>query len=448
MNNFYRKGLLCLSLTEKNVRTTKLVLVMLMIVLFKVSANEIYAQSTRLNLNMSNATVKEVLKSIEDKSEFTFFYNDKTVDTKQVVSINVENKQVEEILSIILPGYSYRIENKNIIIIPQSKNGLVSKQQKEKLLTGKVSDNTNEPIIGANVSVKGTTTGTITDIDGNFQITVPENATLLITYIGYSPVEIQIKDQQVVNVVLKEDAQKLEEVVVVGYGTQKKASLTGSISSVKIDDEIRSISSSNMSSVLAGTMAGLKVNNRTGVPGVSSDVTIRTSGSWNAASPVYVIDGVVRDKSDFDRLDVNEVENVTVLKDAASAAIYGSRSSGGVILITTRQGKLGKPQIHYTGSYAVESRGLEMERTTGIETAEMANYIHRNNKGFWAYWDDAELAHMRNLNGGDGYDVIDEYWQAPMSTHHSLGLSGGNERVKYFINGSYFGQSGFLEKMD
>ena len=217
---------------------------------------------------------------------------------------------------------------------------------------------------------------------------------------------------------------------------------------MKMDDELKTLSSSNMSSVLAGTMSGLRVNTPSGVPGTSATMSIRTSGSWNSTPPVYVIDGVVREKEDFDRLDVNEVDNVSVLKDAASAAIYGSRSSGGVILVTTKRGKTGKPQIHYTGSYAVESRGMEMERTTGIETAELCNYILRSRQNSAFYWDKEELEYMRHLNGGNGYDVVDEYWQNPMSTHHSLSLNGGNDRVKYFVNGSYFGQSGFLENLD
>ena len=369
------------------------------------------------------------------------------------MTVDVDANNIESVLKILFDGtdITYKVSDKQIVLQRRAWNENVStpriEQSDQKVITGTVMDAFG-PVVGANVIVKGTTNGTMTDMDGKFSLEVPENTVLQISFIGYLTQEITVQGQSQINVLLKEDTQALEEVVVTGYGVQKKASLTGSISSMKMKDELKTISSSNLTSVLAGTMAGLKVNTRSGVPGTSAEMSIRTSGSWNSTPPVYVIDGVVRDKADFDRLDVNEVDNISILKDAASAAIYGSRSSGGVVLVTTKQGQIGKPQIRYTGSFAIEARGMEMERTTGIETAELCNYILRNNTNSAYYWDEEELAHMRTINGGNGYDVIDEYWQSPMSTHHSLSLSGGNEKVKYFVNGSYFGQSGFLEKMD
>ena len=168
-------------------------------------------------------------------------------------------------------------------------------------------------LLEQNVVEKGTTNGTVTDIDGNFSLEVENsNNSLLVSFIGYRNLVVPINNQTTFQLILKEDSQKLDEVVVTGYGVQKKASLTGSISSLKMDDDLKTLSSSNMSSVLAGTMSGLKVNTRSGVPGTTAEMSIRTSGSWNSTPPVYVIDGVVREKEDFDRLDVNEVDNISI----------------------------------------------------------------------------------------------------------------------------------------
>ena len=226
-----------------------------------------------------------------------------------------------------------------------STNNLNYMAVSQRTVTGTVTDAKGEPIIGASVVVKGTSIGTVTDLDGKFSLNVPEGSTIEISYIGYTTQSFKISSKNNYSIKLPEDTESLDEVVVVGYSTQKKASLTGSISNVKVDDELQSISSSNMSSVLAGTMSGLRISNTTGVPGVASKMQIRNAGSWNSSDVVFVIDGVVSDKSDFDRLDVNEVDNISVLKDAASAAIYGSRSSGGVVLVTTKKGKEGRPQI-------------------------------------------------------------------------------------------------------
>ena len=409
------------------------------------------AMSAQISLTLENKSTRDVIREIERVSEYRFFYNEDLQGLDQKISINTNDANIQTVLNEIQrqTSISYVIkENNQIVLSAGVKSNKTQQIGDSRIIKGTILDATGMPVIGANVMVKGTTNGTITDMDGKFSLDVEEGATLVVSYIGFANQEIKVGKQTNLSIALKEDSIALDELVVVGYGVQKKASLTGSISSMKMDDELKTLSSSNMSSVLAGTMSGLRVNTPSGVPGTSATMSIRTSGSWNSTPPVYVIDGVVREKEDFDRLDVNEVDNVSVLKDAASAAIYGSRSSGGVILVTTKRGKTGKPQIHYTGSYAVESRGMEMERTTGIETAELCNYILRNRKNAAYYWDDEELEYMRHLNGGNGYDVVDEYWQNPMSTHHSLSLNGGNDRVKYFVNGSYFGQSGFLENLD
>lgn len=439
---------LCLKNYQKTFRIMKLSFFVMFVCVFQLFAVNSEAQNAVIELKSNKLSIEELFKEIENQTDYLVIYSTSGIRSNFNLSLTKTKAKVSEYLDEALKGHGLKFEfvNNYIILSKVEENAVV--QQNKKKIEGVLLDQSGEPVIGANVVEKNTTNGTITDLEGKFALEVDDNASLQVSFIGYLDMEVPVKGKSSFLLTLKEDTQKLDEVVITGYGVQKKASLTGSISSMKMDDELKTLSSSNMSSVLAGSMAGLRVNTRTGVPGTSAEMAIRTSGSWNATPPIYVIDGVVREKTDFDRLDVNEVDNISILKDAASAAIYGSRSSGGVVLVTTKQGHTGKPQIRYTGSYAVESRGMEMERTSGIETAELSNYIHRNSKNSAYYWDEAELEHMRNLNGGNGYDVVDQYWQNPKSTHHSLGLSGGNERVKYFINGSYFGQSGFLEKMD
>ncbi len=326
---------------KKIISIMKLTTLALILFCVNISAS-VYSQKTKLSLDVHNQSIKEILYQIEGQSEFRFIYESGKINLDKKVSVRVTDQPVETILNQLFEkeGLKYEITDNNLIIIhSKGKNntpGTETILQEKREIKGTVVDENGETIIGANIVEKGTTNGAITDIDGNFTITVPSNAVLLISYIGYMDQQISIGNQNTIHIILKEDSQNLEEVVVIGYGSQKKASLTGSISNVKIDEQLRSISSSNVSSVLAGTMAGLKVNNRSGVPGESSEIAIRTAGSWNSTPPIYVIDGVVREKADFDRLDINEIDNISVLKDAASAAIYGSRSSGGVILITTR----------------------------------------------------------------------------------------------------------------
>ena len=213
---------------------------------------------------------------------------------------------------------------------------------------GTVVDINGEPVIGASVKVDGGTTGTITDLDGNFSLLVPAGAKLVISFVGYQTQVITVKPGTPLKVVLKEDAELLDEVVVVGYGTVKRANLTGAVSSVKMDD-LKDIPATNLSAVLMGTMPGVSVSESTGNPLANASIKIRTSGSWNSEPPLYVIDGFIRDDTYFNMLDPSEIDNISVLKDAA-AAVYGVRGAGGVILVTTKKGKEGNAHAAAAGA--------------------------------------------------------------------------------------------------
>lgn len=350
----------------------KLVLVMLTIMLFRVSATESYAQSTRINLSMKNSTVKEVLKGIESKSEFTFYYNDKVVDTDERVTIHAENKSISDILATILPNCEFKVSNKNIIITKKTVEHHVVQQRKT--VTGVVKDANGEIVIGANVSVKGTTNGTITDMDGKFTLDVPNNAILLVSYIGYISQEIPVKNATSINIQLKEDTQTLEEVVVVGYGTQKKVNLTGAVETVSADViEDRPIKS--VTDALQGTALGVTVSSASGKPGQFSSIKVRGDASLNQAGALVLVDGL---PGNINRVNPQDIESISVLKDAASAAIYGSRAAEGVILITTKVGNTSKTKVEYSGNVSFNTPTRIPESTTALEHAMLSNLAFKN----------------------------------------------------------------------
>lgn len=416
----------------------KLILIMLTVVLFNVSALETYAQSTRIDLNMTNSTVKEVLKGIESKSEFTFFYNDKAVDTDRIVSVNVANKRIEDILAVILPNYSYKIDNKKIIIIPRELADVSSQQQKEKKLTGKVLDNANEPIIGAAVAVPGTTIGTVTDLDGNFELVVPEDATIQVSYIGYQSYHAKVGNQSNITVALKEDTQLIDEVVVVGYGTQKKVNLTGAITSVKTDD-LNKIPTSNLSNTLAGRAPGVTVTTTSGMAGASSKIRMR--GSFG--EPLFVINNVIKDKAAFDALDANEVENISFLKDAASASIYGSKAGNGVVLVTTKAGKNQKPEFQYKGVFSVSKTTRPLQDYSATDELIWANRVAQT-KGQQAPYGQEIFDYFSDKS----YNVNDYVWRNPSSQQHNISVNGGNDRITYYMMLGYNDENGSYKNLD
>ena len=319
----------------------------------------------------------------------------------------------------------------------------------QQTVQGTVVDEAGEPVIGASVIVKGTTIGTTTNVDGVFQLAVPQGGELQISFIGYIT-ELISDMAQAKNVVLREDKQQIEEVVVVGYGVQKKAHLTGSVAAVPMDD-IADISTGNLGSALSGMMNGVSVSGGETRPGSEATIYIRNSGTSisGAQPPLYVIDGFILDASAFNNLDPSSVESISVLKDA-SAAVYGSRAAGGVILVTTKKGKLGAPKITYNGTVGI---------TDAVSTPKMLNTFQYGKLWNAVRWADPtevdrnatydlfqkdELDAMKSLN----YNLLDKYWKAAVTHQHSVNLSGATERASYFGSISYFNQEGNLGKLD
>lgn len=322
-------------------------------------------------------------------------------------------------------------------------NTMVSQKR---LVTGVVLDLDGEPVVGANVFEKGEkTNGTITDIDGKFSLNVSDNATLVVSFVGFKNQEIAVKGKDKIDIRLADDTELLDEVVVVGYMTQKKGLVTGAVSSMKMDEKLNTLPTTSAGNILVGKLAGVSVSTPNGLPGAAPSISIRTGSSWNDQNVTYVIDGVVRGGGDFNNLSPNEIEDITVLKDAASAAIYGSRSAGGVIIVTTKKGTRGKPVFNYSYGYSIDTRTKNSDLTSGVEAAELYGRINGEaDPAGWA-WSQEEIDHIRTINNGWGYDQLDAVWRNPVTQTHNFSVNGGSEKVRYFGAASYVKQEGFLK---
>lgn len=436
---------------QKILKVMKLSMILCLISILSLSAKESYAQKTMVSIDVQDKTLEDVFEIIKSESEFSFWFRKEEVNLKEKVSLQVKNETVEKVLDKVLASQNltYTINDKHIAIFKQQANAVA--QQSSKKISGTVLDENNEVIAGANVVVKGTTNGTITDADGVFTLDVDKGTTLLISYIGYNTQEVAIGNKNQFSIKLGEDAQALEEVVVIGYTTQKKGLLTGAVSTMAVKDNLKTIPTTSAGNLLVGKLPGVNVGTPNGIPGSSPEITIRTGTSWKDKSkfdvqPVtYVIDGVVRNAVDFNSLSPNEIEDITVLKDAASAAIYGSRSAGGVIIVTTKKGDRGKPTFNYSYGFSVDTRTKNQELTNGVQTGELYNRVNgADNPGAWTK---EELDHMASINDGWGYNQLETVWQNPTTQTHNLSVTGGSDRVRYFGAASYVKQEGFLSPM-
>ncbi len=325
---------------------------------------------------------------------------------------------------------------------------LVGLANAQKTIEGVVKDFDGVPLPGVNVTIKGTTTGTITDLDGKYTIeNVPQGSTLTYSFMGMLTEEMLIENQTNVDITLVEDLMSLEEVVVVGYGETKRANLTGSVTDMTTE-EIADIPTSDLTSLLDGRLSGVKIETTTGLPGSTSTIQIRGNSSFGATeSPLYVIDGIAdTDGTLFNSLDPTEIASISVLKDA-SAAVYGARAAGGVILVTTKKGKEGKPQINYSGSYGISNATQLPEMLSAYDQAEMLNYINANAPKSYTgatkydtYTDD-ELEAFKDMD----YSYLDDLWKNASNTRHTLNVSGGSENVHYFLSGSYYNEKGNIK---
>ena len=312
-----------------------------------------------------------------------------------------------------------------------------------------VSGSDNEPLPGVNVVVKGNASlGTITDIDGDFTLSVPANSTLFISYIGFKPQDIAVKGQKIMKIVLEEDTESLDEVIVVGYGVQKKANLTGAVASIKSDELLKS-KSANSTNALVGQMPGLISKQATGEPGADdAKLYIRGIATFKGeTSPAFIIDGIERTSADFARMDPNDIESINVLKDAASAAIFGMRGANGVIVITTKRGTQAKTSIKYSGNVSIQSPTKLPEFAGSYDYARLYNqYMGKE------IYTSAEVAKFKDGTDPENYPNTDWYKemlsQRAIQYQHNLSVSGGTDKVRYYISAGFLSQGGLWEDLD
>jgi TonB-linked SusC/RagA family outer membrane protein len=316
-------------------------------------------------------------------------------------------------------------------------------------ITGRVKDKDGQPIPGVNIVVKATTKGTFTDVDGNYKlVNVPKDSTLVFSFIGMVSEEIKVGDQTEINVTMLEDITSLEDVVVVGYGIQKRVNLTGAVTNISAKD-IQDIPSGNLSTTLEGRLAGVQISLSSGKPGASTTLKIRESTSFGTVAevPLYVIDNIIRDKDAFDLLDPSEVESISILKDA-SAAVFGVKSAGGVVLVQTKKGKQGKIKVNYSTSYGITEPINTTKMLSAYDHAKMLNDgydIQNLRQDDPSRYAQDELDYYRDSIPNGGYDWLKKAWKNARVSRHNLNLSGGSEKMRYFVGGSYLKETGSIQ---
>ncbi len=433
MKKNYESGIGICHIPKKLLLVMKLTAILFLVFTLNVTAT-VYSQNKKLSLDMKETSIKEVLRQIEAQSEYRFIYENEKVNLDTKVSIRVTDEVVDKILKQLFEkdGINYSITMNNLILINPSASQLKSIPnetligQQQKSVSGKVTDSPGGTLPGVSVVVKGTTTGTITDSNGNYSIpSVPENAILQFSFVGMKMQEIIVDGKTTINVQLVEDAIGLEEVIAVGYGTQKKGNLTGSISSVK-SEKLTVAPVASTANALAGRLPGLISQQSSGKPGSdAASLSIRGFGE-----ALWIVDGV---ESNFNNIDPNQIESISVLKDG-SASIYGSRAGNGVILVTTKRGKDQKPTISLNSSYTLQGIVAMAQPVSAGQYAELESekYI---NQGKTAPFSTEQI--QKYYSGTDPQYPNTNWFKetvrdwAPQQ-QHNLSVRGGSDKIKYY----------------
>lgn len=423
-------------LFRKTIRIMKITTLFSLGVACCISAST-YAQSYKVSINKQNSSIIEVLKEIEKNSEFTFFFNDNRVNVNKTVSVKAKDATLEEVLEQVLrnTGYKYQIIDRQVLI-KASADLTAAVSQQTKAISGVITDANGEAVIGANVVEKGTTNGTITDAEGKFNLSVAPGATLIISYIGYVSREVPVGNKSTLSIVLEEDTETLDEVVVVGYGTVKKKDLTGSVGSVK-GDNLAARKTTQLSTALQGAIAGVTVSRDNAAPGAAaSSIKVRGVTTIGDTSPLVIIDGV---PGDINQVNPNDVENMSVLKDAASASIYGSRAAAGVILITTKRAKESDLTLGYNFEYGWEIPTKQPQYVGVQRFLEMTNELRYNDNkagGMYQTYSEDQVNNWLKNNATDPNKYPNTDWtdmmlksSAPRQSH-MFNIAGGSKNVR------------------
>lgn len=420
---------------------------LLFVCIFASYASDLSSQTAKVNIANTRMTIGDFIKQVEKETGYMFVYNKGEIDANRTVSLKKGNNTVGDCLNRIFDGtgVSFVFDDGYVVLTKHSQTQAAVSQQSGKLVKGAVTDESGLSVIGANVFIKGTTVGTITDMEGNFSLEVPsDNDILVISYIGYVEQQIPVKNRKNWSIVLKEDAQNLDEVVVVGYGTQRKGNIATAVTTIK-SDVLQNRPVQTVGEALQGQIPGLSVTAK-GAPGESPKLQLRGSSvlkSDNSSEPLVLVDGV---PADFNFLNPEDIESINVLKDAASSAIYGSRAANGVLLITTKRGKMGKPTFRYNGSVGVNTPMYMPQSISSAEYARIKNEAERNMGRAPIYTDEdiSKFANGTDLNRYPNTNWLDLAIQNSVTTRHGLEASGGTEKVRYLVSAGVDHQTGIF----
>lgn len=410
---------------------------LLMVCVFCSYAGNAHSQNAKVSIRMNNVKLDKILNEIENQTDYLFIYNNQ-VDINKITSVKVKNEAVAQVLDRILSGtgINYELEGTHIILTTEAIKDLHAQQQ-AKTVTGTVTDVSGEPIIGANIRIKGTTTGTITDIDGNFSIEAEPQSVIEVSYIGYLTQETVINNQKSIRFLLKEDTKTLDEVVVIGYGVQKKADLTESVANINTE-KLNTQSNANIGQALQGKIAGVDIVSQGGAPGSGTRIMVRGIGTLNNASPLYIVDGMYMNS--IDHINPNDIASIDVLKDASSAAIYGSRAANGVIIVTTKEGSNteGKPIIDLSVNLGISTASKFLDMLDAKGWAEVTT-IARQAIGKPALDMATDLA---NKPDNDWQDIM---FRPALMQNYNLSVKGGGKYSTYYTGLGYFNQDGIVK---
>ncbi|MEZ5104967.1 MAG: TonB-dependent receptor [Draconibacterium sp.] len=421
----------------KLVRIMKLTTFLLFISVFSVFASETYSQSKKLNLDMKRATVLEVLNQIEAQSEFYFMYSPKIIDVNKQVSVNIEDKKINDVLETLFADSDVEYFVKDRIIVLTTKENLgfdPDMAMQQKAVSGIITDESGQPLPGVTVMVKGTSQGTVTNADGTYTITnVPDGAVLHYSFVGMKDQEIEVGDQSSINVVLQQDSIGLDEVVAIGYGTMKKSDITGSVASVNMES-LKNQPVRNLSDMLSGRVAGMNLSRTSGDIGSPTKIRVRGPNSISGSNePLTVVDGVIGAPIG----PIQDVESIEVLKDASATAIYGERASNGVILVTTKKATSGEPVIRLSLTTGFSYRNIDYPDK--MNAAEYAAYINDFNQA--QTFSNAEIEEFRKTGGTDWLDAIT---QVGLRNDHQISYSQKLDKLSVYLSGRYNDEEGTM----
>lgn len=402
-----------------------------------------------VDVSAKNKSFKHVIQDLQRQTGYSFILDQVYLEQAKPVTVSLKGAEIIEVLDHVCAAqpFDYKMEGRVVYFLPKkapSLLGVAEANEVQQIVSGRVTDADGEPLPGVTVRQKGTNTVTSTDTEGAFGLSVSGSDVILtFSIIGFLPQEITLSGQSEINVSMQPAIGDIDEVVVVGYGTQKKADVTGSVASIDGPELVKS-GATNITNSLAGRLPGITAVNGNGKPGSGSQITIRGISTFGDNSALVVVDGIVRS---FDQLDPNEIESISILKDASATAVYGSRAANGVILVTTKRGTSGKPTITYNGFTGIQNPTVYPELMSGLEYATTKN-VARQNMGLPPAYSESEIQDIQagRLQEQDWYDLTLN--KQAFQTQQNLNMSGGTEAIKHFLSIGYMHQDGLYDNLN